>query len=428
MKWLKVAFCGLTFAVLAFAQSAPNCNQLGVALTAALPGTSYNNTGPQRCVVWTLTYYAEGFSALSIQLESAPDVAGAPGAWSAISSTFVTNGTNPSTVTTSASLVVNGYFPWVRVNPTSVTGSGFISYSLIGNAYVGPSSSTTMSGSVAASTVNGPDAPGVAPTKNPIQDSGVDGGGLVRRLLTDALGDVLVAGRDAEGAVSTTRPVQMAGLDQSSHVSIPTVEYNAGSGFAAVNIAFMQGGTPGDALSNSLCCRSSDNNNANIPLMANDMGGFDGVNWDRYRTASLANFPTAETLTSRNPTGVRLEEKSSRWSVVSNPAAGSQATASIASEASVRHIVDCVSFSASAGVAPALTALTLNVRDGATGAGTVIWTWTIEISATTGQDVVPHSICGLNLVGTTATAMTAEFSAGLANLSESVSISGFNVN
>lgn len=154
----------------------------------------------------------------------------------------------------------------------------------------------------------------------------------------------------------------------------------------------------------------------------------DGSNLSRHRSASLANFTIATTLTSRNSIGVQLVEKPSRFSVISNPAAGSQATASIAAEASVRHVVDCVSFSAAANAAPAATLLTVNVRDGATGAGTVIWTWQIEIVAAIGQDVAPHSLCGLNLTGTTNTAMTVEFSAALANLVESVSFSGFNIN
>jgi hypothetical protein len=70
----------------------------------------------------------------------------------------------------------------------------------------------------------------------------------------------------------------------------------------------------------------------------------------------------------------------------------------------------------------------VNVRDGATGAGTIIWTNQVVISAGTGQNVAPINVCGLNLTGTTNTAMTLEFSASLANLIESVSISGYNVN
>lgn len=155
---------------------------------------------------------------------------------------------------------------------------------------------------------------------------------------------------------------------------------------------------------------------------------FNGTNFSRPYVASLANYATAATSTARNEAGAQITEKGSRWGSFSNPAAGSQATISLAAEASVRHVADCVSFSAAATTAPALTALTINLRDGATGAGTILQTWQVAIPATTGTLVAPLSVCGLNLVGTTNTAMTLEFSASLANLIESVSLTAFNVN
>lgn len=155
---------------------------------------------------------------------------------------------------------------------------------------------------------------------------------------------------------------------------------------------------------------------------------YNGTAFDISRSAMLANYPTAATLTARNSVGVNLFEKGSHFSVVSTPAVSVQATASIALEASVRHVVDCVGFSAGATTAPVLTQLTVNVRDGATGAGTVLWSQTVIIAAAAGQSVPPVTFCGLNLVGTTGTAMTAEYSALLTNLFENVSISGFNVN
>jgi hypothetical protein len=154
--------------------------------------------------------------------------------------------------------------------------------------------------------------------------------------------------------------------------------------------------------------------------------------WDtnafvRERSTAIATYPTSQTLTGVSLVGAAIGEKGSRWSVVSNPAAGSQASASIAAESGVRHVADCVSFSAGSTTAPVLTALKVNLRDGATGAGTVIRTWQLIIPAATGQNVAPFELCGLNLAGTTNTAMTIEFSASLANLIEAVSLSGFNV-
>lgn len=157
--------------------------------------------------------------------------------------------------------------------------------------------------------------------------------------------------------------------------------------------------------------------------------------WRPVSTQDSSAIPNADLTTSATSlsaainNGSDLFEKGPRWSVFSNPAAGSQGTASkAAGGAGVRHVVDCVSFSAASVVAPALTALTVNLRDGATGAGTVLWTQQLAISATTGQNVTPFSVCGLALLGTANTAMTLEFSASLASLSEAVSISGFDVN
>lgn len=137
---------------------------------------------------------------------------------------------------------------------------------------------------------------------------------------------------------------------------------------------------------------------------------------------------TAATDTTLPLSGVLVAEKSARWSVVSVPVAGTQASASrAAGGAGVRHVVDCVSFAAESTTAPALTGENVAIRDGATGAGTIIWEWILAVSAQTGQDIAPHSICGLNLIGTANTAMTFEFSAGVGNVIESVSMSGYDV-
>lgn len=133
--------------------------------------------------------------------------------------------------------------------------------------------------------------------------------------------------------------------------------------------------------------------------------------------------------------GVELgAQQTTRWDSAnrlqarSNPAAGSQATVSAAAVANVVHVADCVAFSAGSVLAPVLTALTVTLRDGATGAGTVLWSQQVVIPASTGQNVAPFAVCGLNLPGTANTAMTLEFSGSLANLIESVGLTYYNVN
>lgn len=168
--------------------------------------------------------------------------------------------------------------------------------------------------------------------------------------------------------------------------------------------------------------------NPTVPLMGAVNLFWTTSAWERARTASLGALTPSSTLTARSAVGVQMTEKGGRWAVFHNPAASSQATISIAAEAAVRHVADCVSFSAVATTAPALTALTVQLRDGGTGAGTVLQQWQVLAPAATGQAVLPFGLCGLNLVGTTNTAMTLEFSALLTNLIESVNLTGYNVN
>ncbi len=78
------------------------------------------------------------------------------------------------------------------------------------------------------------------------------------------------------------------------------------------------------------------------------------------------------------------------WIATSTPTAGTQATASkAAGAAGVTHVVDCIAFSAGATTAPTLTKLNVNLRDGASGAGNILASWTVVIPASTGQVVAP---------------------------------------
>jgi hypothetical protein len=155
---------------------------------------------------------------------------------------------------------------------------------------------------------------------------------------------------------------------------------------------------------------------------------YDGTNWDRQRSAAIANYPTSTTTTARNSIGETMITEGPRWTAVSSPAVSNQASASIASEAGVRHVATRACFSAGSTTAPAATMLKVNLRDGATGAGTILTSWTIAITAAAGQNVQPYCFPIGPLVGTTATAMTLEFSALLTNLVEDVTLQGYNIN
>ena len=102
----------------------PDC-QFSATLTA--PGASpaiQNEASP--CVAWRVSYYAAGLSALSLQLEGAPDNGnGAPGTWVPFPTTAVIDGSNPLTDLSEGTLSVQGvYYPWIRLNATAFTGPG----------------------------------------------------------------------------------------------------------------------------------------------------------------------------------------------------------------------------------------------------------------------------------------------------------------
>lgn len=113
--------------------------------------------------------------------------------------------------------------------------------------------------------------------------------------------------------------------------------------------------------------------------------------------------------------------------VNSAPAAGSLATASIAADDGHRHVLFKACFSAGATTAPVLTQLAVNLRDGATTAGTVKASFVVIIPAATGQSVAPFCTGDLHIKGTVGTAMTAEWSSSLANLFEQVTLYYYDI-
>lgn len=117
----------------------------------------------------------------------------------------------------------------------------------------------------------------------------------------------------------------------------------------------------------------------------------------------------------------------STWRINNSPAVNTAATISQGAAAGLRHV--CTGFVAVLGngaVAAAGTG-TCNLRDGATGAGTLLWSMDFAIPAVAGSLQV-ISVSGLNIVGSTNTAMTLEFTAGGgANTSEKVNICGYDI-
>ena len=73
------------------------------------------------CTYWSFVYSSTGFSALSIALQSSTDSVN----FSTFAGTTI-SGSNPSTATTANTYVASGYYPFLRVNLTTTTGTGSV--------------------------------------------------------------------------------------------------------------------------------------------------------------------------------------------------------------------------------------------------------------------------------------------------------------
>lgn len=110
----------------------------------------------------------------------------------------------------------------------------------------------------------------------------------------------------------------------------------------------------------------------------------------------------------------------------SAPVAGLQATVTLPPVTGQSYSVNCVSFSADALVAPSFTGfLTVVIRDGASGVGTIMHEWRYVVPAAQKLgSIVRLDFCGLQLINTAGNALTIEFTAGAADIAETISING----
>jgi len=148
---------------------------------------------------------------------------------------------------------------------------------------------------------------------------------------------------------------------------------------------------------------------------------YNNTNYDRVRDGAQA------VLIAESSKGALLVAPPGSWAINNLPAVSTRATISrAAGAAGVSHVCTGLSFGFSA-TTPlgAIVTVTINLRDGATGAGTVLWAWQFTLPAAV---ISPFqlSLSGLNFVGSAATAMTLEFGALVTNLLEFVTLSGYD--
>lgn len=133
---------------------------------------------------------------------------------------------------------------------------------------------------------------------------------------------------------------------------------------------------------------------------------------------------SASTLGGQSGVGASLVTNPGQWTLVHTPAAAAQPTASKAAVAATRHVIT----SLVATVAPGATAqgpVLVHIRDGATGAGTIMWSGYLQAPA---NGFASLSSGPINVIGTANTALTVEFAAATAaNVVGSVAATGYSV-
>jgi hypothetical protein len=123
----------------------PDCS-LYFTLSAASPSSTALDNRNTACTSWTITYQNNGFVALSLAVNQAPDNSGVPGSFGLFSGSSIF-GVNPNTSITQASTVLYGFAPWIQVTAT-VVGSGTITGRIYGFRQTNSSVSVTSSGYV----------------------------------------------------------------------------------------------------------------------------------------------------------------------------------------------------------------------------------------------------------------------------------------
>ncbi len=315
MKRLALLFL---FTVAAWSQQTgpvsirPDCFQF-FTFTATGNSNTFDNRSAG-CPYFAVAYSSSGFTVESLVVQVAPDNNGVPGAWV----TYTANsGINPNTAITQAFSTFSGYFPWVRVQLTSVTGAGSISGILYG--WRTPAAIIASGGGALCPNpcpVTGPTAAGSPPTTAPVLIAGTDATNI-RTILTDTSGRIVAVGAAASGAAKAGNPVQVGHVFNTTQPTVTTgqaVEAQASArgsllvtpgveGFgvsgAKTNNNAAPGATNVGVLPNVANAASPAYTEGNQVAASSDLGGntrviemnFNGATWDQnFACTNQASF------------------------------------------------------------------------------------------------------------------------------------------
>jgi hypothetical protein len=126
---------------------------------------------------------------------------------------------------------------------------------------------------------------------------------------------------------------------------------------------------------------------------------------------------------------IPLVARPPEWAVNNTSTAAAQATISkAAGGAGVRHVCTGLAVMVKTDSTGNADLCTWNLRDGATGAGTVLATGVCVVATGASNASVPTVLTGLSIVGTANTAMTLEFSvAGATHTLQIVNMFGYDI-
>lgn len=144
---MKLSSLLLRFALLALPAAGQDCVQ-----NVRLPDTLGSGAGAafanlsRGCSHWLFAYSADTIAGVEIQVETAPDVAGAPGAWTVAPASGVLIGAFPVVSDEGGSVVFDVWAPWVRVNLIAGAGDPLTVKAILYGWRTGPPITRTVGG------------------------------------------------------------------------------------------------------------------------------------------------------------------------------------------------------------------------------------------------------------------------------------------
>ena len=126
-------------------QQPPACTWKATATVSGAQASCPNNTASPICNAFALSWNSTGFSGVSIELQGSDNNA----SWTTFTGTStVLVGTNPQTGLTGTIIIqASATLAFIRVNLTSLTGSGSVSYQIYGYNGVTPAAKSGSGGS-----------------------------------------------------------------------------------------------------------------------------------------------------------------------------------------------------------------------------------------------------------------------------------------